>query len=99
MNHISSLSDRTKPNLFPNREDLKNQNLTWFPEASQTERRLRNKKQDTDAKVIFMSTITPKEQRVFVNCKTAFAIWTKLAAQYLQNASANTHVLHARFFH
>lgn len=99
MNHISSLSDRTKPNLFPNREDLKNQNLTWFPEASQTERRLRNKKQDTDAKVIFMSTITPKEQRAFVNCKTAFAIWTKLAAEYLQNASANTHVLHARFFH
>ena len=57
------------------------------------------KKQDTDAKVILMSTITPKEQQAFVNCKTAFAIWTKLAAQYLQNASANTHVLQARFFH
>jgi kynurenine formamidase len=50
------------------------------------------KKKDTDARVILMSTITPKEQQAFANCKTAYAIWTKLAAQYFQNASANTHV-------
>ena len=34
-----------------------------------------------------------------MNCKTANSIWVKLAAQYLQNASASTHVLQARFFH
>ncbi|KZS02323.1 Uncharacterized protein APZ42_000685, partial [Daphnia magna] len=57
------------------------------------------KKQDTDARVILMTTISPKEQQAFVNCKTANSIWVKLAAQYLQNASASTHVLQARFFH
>jgi hypothetical protein len=46
-----------------------------------------------------MTTISPKEQQAFVNCKTANSIWVKLAAQYLQNASASTHVLQARFFH
>jgi hypothetical protein len=46
-----------------------------------------------------MTTISPKEQQAFVNCKTANSIWVKLAAQYLQNASASTHVLQERFFH
>jgi hypothetical protein len=46
-----------------------------------------------------MMTISSKEQQAFVNCKTANSIWVKLAAQYLQNASASTHVLQARFFH
>lgn len=56
------------------------------------------KKCDTTARVILMATITPKEQQAFVNCKSAFAIWEKLTAQYLQNASASTHVLQASFF-
>ena len=44
-----------------------------------------------------MMTISSKEQQAFVNCKTANSIWVKLTAQYLQNASASTHVLQARF--
>lgn len=57
------------------------------------------KKKDTNARLILMSTISPKEQQAFVNCRSAFAIWTKLAAQHMQNASASTHVLQANFFH
>ena len=57
------------------------------------------KKKDTNARLILMTTISPKEQQAFVNCRSAFAIWTKLAAQHMQNASASTHVLQANFFH
>lgn len=46
-----------------------------------------------------MTTINSKEQQAFVNCRSANAIWTKLAAQHMQNASASTHVLQATFFH
>lgn len=46
-----------------------------------------------------MTTINSKEQQAFVNCKSANAIWTKLAAQHMKNASASTHVLQATFFH
>lgn len=46
-----------------------------------------------------MTTINSKEQQAFVICKSANAIWTKLAAQHMQNASASTHVLQATFFH
>ena len=57
------------------------------------------KKKDTQARLILMTTISPREQQAFVNCRSAFAIWTKLAAQHMQNASASTHVLQANFFH
>lgn len=57
------------------------------------------KKKDTNARQILMITISQKKQQAFVNCRSAFAIWTKLAAQYMQNASASTHVLQANFFH
>ncbi len=51
------------------------------------------KEKDTNARLILMTTINSKEQQAFVNCRSANAIWTKLAAQHMQNASASTHVL------
>lgn len=53
---------------------------------------------DVDARTILYSTTKAEQQTALHGCQTAHEMWSKIQAEYAENAAENEHLLMAKFF-
>ena len=56
------------------------------------------KQRDCKARGYILSTIEVSQQRILIDCTSAYQMWQALSAQHLEQASNNLYDLQARFY-